>query len=303
MNIASIDIGTNTILLLIVSANEKTKDFNILLNKYSAPRIGKNLDDGQPFPMENLNRMFDVLNDYNFEIKKFECEKIIATATQAFRLASDSDKLVKQIKEKYNFDIKIVDGEEEARLSYIGVKNNIDRKMIIDIGGGSTELIAGNSNGIKFKKSFNIGAVKLKEKFIQNNPPTSVEMSSVSNFLDEKFSEIKNLKLDIENAFAVAGTPVTLAFILSNSKDYNEKIIDGFEIHQNSIEKIVDELARLNSEDILKTYGHIMIGREDIILYGSLILLKIMQLLNLDKIICSTRGIRYGAIQDYLDNL
>lgn len=303
MNIASIDIGTNTILLLIVSANEKTKDFNILLNKYSAPRIGKNLDDGQPFPMENLNRMFDVLNDYNFEIKKFECEKIIATATQAFRLASDSDKLVKQIKEKYNFDIKIVDGEEEARLSYIGVKNNIDRKMIIDIGGGSTELIAGNSNGIKFKKSFNIGAVKLKEKFIQNNPPTSVEMSSVSNFLDEKFSEIKNLKLDIENAFAVAGTPVTLAFILSNSKDYNEKIIDGYEIHQHSIEKIIDELARLNSEDILKTYGHIMIGREDIILYGSLILLKIMQLLNLDKIICSTRGIRYGAIQDYLDNL
>ncbi|MGE5437202.1 MAG: hypothetical protein ACM3O3_08235, partial [Syntrophothermus sp.] len=223
MNIASIDIGTNTILLLIVSANEETKDFNILLNKYSAPRIGKNLDEGQPFPMENLNRMFDVLNDYNFEIKKFECEKVIATATQAFRLASDSDGIVKQIKEKYNFDINIVDGEEEARLSYIGVKNDIDRKMIIDIGGGSTELIVGNSNGIKYKKSFNIGAVKLKEKFIQNNPPTSLELDSIRNYLDEKFSEIKNLNLDIENAFAVAGTPVTLAFILSNSKDYNEK--------------------------------------------------------------------------------
>jgi exopolyphosphatase / guanosine-5'-triphosphate,3'-diphosphate pyrophosphatase len=98
MIVASIDVGTNTILLLIADADTSSKEIKVIENLHSIPRIGKGLKPNQPFPEDNMKRMFDVLREYSEIIKKYECKEILLTGTNAFRIASDKDEIIEKIK-------------------------------------------------------------------------------------------------------------------------------------------------------------------------------------------------------------
>src|SRR3970040_257274 len=105
MTVASIDIGTNTILLLIAEVNPSSNEIIALVNLHRIPRIGKGLKKGDPFPEENIKRMFDVMDEYSETIKKYNCDKIITTGTNAFRIASNNNEIAGEIKNKYGYDL------------------------------------------------------------------------------------------------------------------------------------------------------------------------------------------------------
>src|SRR5690554_5142437 len=163
MNIASIDIGSNTVLLLI--AEVKGKDnFKPLLNVYEMPRISKGLKENGAINKDALDRFYNVMDKYSRIIKEHNCEKVVAKATNAFRIASNSKMIIDEVKNKYGIDIDIIRGDEEAGLSYMGAASalpSVNEKFVIDIGGGSTELIYGKGKDIIFKKSYPVGAVML----------------------------------------------------------------------------------------------------------------------------------------------
>lgn len=305
MVIASIDIGTNTVLMLIAKIDSRNKLIP-LVNEYRMPRIGAELKPGGKILPEKVLELMEIIEDYVSIANHFQSDIILATATNAFRIASNASNIVKAILEKYHLEVNIISGEHEAMLSYLGVitgSYNPKDCLVIDIGGGSTEVIRGTKNSISFRKSFPIGAVSAKEKFLISNPPTNNRLYEFNIHLNEIFLELEKQKGSGMNAVAIAGTPTTLACIKSKIKDYDEEIIEGSFLTTKEVTDYANELSLLDSESIKLNYGNVMKGREDIILAGTLILAKLMNKLNLKEIKVSSRGIRYGAIAYYLQNV
>ncbi|MFZ0455240.1 MAG: hypothetical protein WCE54_18920 [Ignavibacteriaceae bacterium] len=299
MIIASIDIGTNTIILLIAEVDMRNKTISPLYNEQRIPRIGKGLSPGKPISHEKIEELFKILEDYYGIIKKFNCEQTIINATNALRIASNKNEIKKKIKDNLNMNINIVSGEEEAELTFKGAVFQFEdnsNSIVIDIGGGSTEIIYGNKDKIFFKKSYQTGVVTAKEKFLKHSPPQDAEISDFKNELTQVFNDIKEKDFSYKRAIAIAGTPTTLAAIKLNLQEYDENILEGHNLKYNEIEDLIAELSKLNDYEIIKRFKSVVNRREDVILGGALILSFIMNLLKLDDIIVSTKGIRYGAI-------
>ena len=305
MTVASIDLGTNTILLLIAEVSLETGKIETLRNLYRIPRVGKGVTPGNPIPDENAERMFEVLDEYSKIIKKYRCEKVLATGTNAFRIASNKRELVNQIKNKFGFDVNIISGEEEARFSYLGVSNEYGENnlLVIDIGGGSSEIISGKGNNISFRKSYPVGVVSLTEKFFYTNPPAKENLDKFTMHVQSTLKEIPQRVKEIDTALAIAGTPTTLACIKLNLRDYNEEVIENSSLTMKELRNFIQNLSRLTSAEILKNYSSVVKGREDVLLAGTIILTEIVKLLNLNEIKVSAKGIRYGAIVNWINSL
>lgn len=302
MNIASIDIGTNTILLLIANINTIDGKIKPLQNEYRMPRIGRGLLPGQPISEDRVEAMMQVLDEYSSMIKSHNCSRIIANATSALRLASNSGSIRAEVKSKFGIDISVISGHEEARLSYLGAVSGIEagKYVVIDIGGGSTEIIYGSRNNIEFSKSFLGGAVNLTEQVIRHDPPSASEIQALKKVISERFTELNGKFPAGFTAIAVAGTPTSLSCVKQNLQVYDEDKVENSILTLEDIKEITDRFSKLTSKEIIELYPDIMKGREDIILCGSLILEMVMELLQTDKITVSARGIRYGAVLDFL---
>ena len=304
MNIASIDIGTNTVLLLIAEVDVKTSNIKTLHNEYRIPRIGKGLRPGIPITDDKVFELTKILWNYKNIADEYNCKKIIATATNAFRIASNGEEIINLIRIKLGIQIEIIKGEDEARYSYLGAagsNSENENTLVIDIGGGSTELVLGNSHTILFKKSFQIGAASGTENYFFHAPPENDELRNFDVAMDKIFEELKNSSLIIDRAVAIAGTPTTLACIKMGLDKFDEELIEGSYIKLHELYTLIGQLQKLNTNDILLNFNSIVKGREDIILSGSYILYYIMKTLRLDNVIVSTKGIRYGAIINYMN--
>lgn len=304
MIIASIDIGTNTVLLLISRVNPDTKTIVPILNEYRMPRIGKGLIPGSSIAQDRIEKLFAVLVEYESIIKKHNAEKTIIIATNAFRIASNSTTIVKEFGKRFSWDINIISGEVEARLAFLGasgILNNFSNNLVIDIGGGSTELICGSNSKIFYRKSFPLGSVYTTEMFFKHFPVNPAEINKLNDHISKEFCEIKKMVAP-ELTIAIAGTATTLFCMIKHLKEFDEKKVEGSILTFNELKQFSLKLSELIPEEIKSKYGNVTRGREDIILAGSIILLNLMRLLELSEVMVSSRGIRYGVIYHYLQD-
>ena len=304
MNIASIDIGSNTVLLLIAEVKNEGDNFSTIKNWYRAPRLGKGIDFDGKISEESLNKFYSVLQEYSEEIINHNCGYVIAKATAAMRRARNKDEIKEYVKNNYGIDIEIISGETEAKLSYLGASSilpEVENKMVIDIGGGSTEIIYGEKDNILFRKSFQIGAVTLTDKFIRNERVTLEELEQIKDYCREIFYELPSVIPNSLPAIAVAGTPTTLSCIKQGLKTYIEEKVEGSILTIDEFNMLKDELSGLTPSERLNKYGEVISGREDVILSGVIILSHIAEILKLHEYHVTGKGIRYGAIVDYLN--
>jgi len=302
MKIASIDIGSNTVLLLIAETDSAGIKKTIL-NRYKMPRISKGLTKENNISDKKVKELFDILQGYKNLIFENQCDKTILTATAGFRKASNSNEITEAVKKKFGFEIKTINGKTEARYSFWGASSNIQgniNRLVIDIGGGSTELIYGNNKEIIFSESFPYGTVNLTEKFITNFPVKEKELVLLKSKIISVFEKTVN-KIPVNvKTIAVAGTPTTLLCINMNLKEYDEKLVENSVLSIRAIKKILNRLKPMLPTEILTEFGEIVKGRNDVILTGCIILEVIMELLKIEEVCCSGKGIRYGAIINYL---
>ncbi|MCU7495021.1 MAG: hypothetical protein HF314_00480 [Ignavibacteria bacterium] len=305
MNIASIDIGTNTILLLIANISRTDGKIKPLVNEYRMPRIGRGLQPGGPISENSVKAMLDVMEEYSSIIKSGKCSHVIARATSAMRLASNSSYIISLVKEKFGIDIRVISGEEEARLSFLGAVSGVDSEkyVVIDIGGGSTEVIYGDRKNISFSKSFLGGVVSFTEKFIRHDPPLDAEIEELDKAIEEKFFELKDKFPPGFSIVAVAGTPTSLSCVKQGLRHYDESLVENSILTLEDVTRMAAEFSKLKASEILRLYPEIMKGREDVIFSGTLILKNLMKLLPSKSLIVSGRGIRYGAVIDFLEKL
>jgi exopolyphosphatase / guanosine-5'-triphosphate,3'-diphosphate pyrophosphatase len=294
MKIATIDIGTNTILLLI--ADFEIEDIRTLVYEQRTPRIGKNIDADGIIGKPAFARVIDVFKEYKTIIKKFKPEKTVAFGTSALREASNKDEFVKFIKAETTLDVEILDGKDEAFWGYRGATSGIkcDKKMVvIDIGGGSTEISEGTSKEVDCVNSLNVGAVRISERFFRNNPPTSTEIQLASDFIKNTITKLPPCDFSEATLIGVAGTPTTLASIDQGILNFDVNRITGYKLTIENIEKIFHKFCKMRTEEI-RALSETTEGRADIITAGTLILLEFMKIGGFTELIVSERGVRYG---------
>lgn len=294
MRVAALDLGSNTFLCLIADISEDG-NLSVVLDKSEVVRLGQGVDKSGEFHPDALQRARACLSEFKKLIEVHKAERVLAAATSAARDAKNGHELFR-IGKGLNIPIEIIPGDDEARISFQGatlglVKNH--RRMIIDIGGGSTELIVGKNNTIEEKISFDIGGVRLTEKFVQAQPVSESDKKQLAEYIrlvTKKYLE--NLQhLQIEEVIAVAGTPTSIAAIELGGFDPGK--IDSFEFPLARLDYWKDVFAKTTVEEKKTRYQ--LGGRADIIYAGTTILSEILHALKKNSFRVSTKGVRYGV--------
>lgn len=301
MNIASIDIGSNTILLCIANLDLNENKLNFIREEHRIARLGENLIQTKNISKKRIEILISILTEYKEIIKNYNCEVILAIGTNAFRIAKNANEIIQEVYDKLGIKIIIISGDEEAYLSFLGAtynRNHNLKSLVIDIGGGSTEIIIGKNNLIQLKKSFQLGVVTLTEKYIKQYPVEQKIIKILNKEIDKIFSDFSfDYKIDI--AIAIAGTPTTLACIKNNLTKYEEEKIEGEQLTKEDLQIFIKELSSKSIEQIKNDYGEVIKGREDLLLIGTIILLNIINKFDLDKVIVSAKSLRHGIIIQY----
>ena len=293
---AIIDIGTNTILLLVVSFDENG-DIQFIHHAERIPRIGKDVDENKNIGNSSFLKTAEIIKDYKKISSGFKVDKLIAVGTSALRDANNKKEFIEFVYTETGVRIEIISGSDEAHWSYRGalsfLKIDPDQNYsVIDIGGGSTEIISGKGNNVIDNISIDVGAVRLTERYFKNNPPNSDEINHAKFFLRTQFEKLNSFKLTPSSFVGVAGTITTLAMIDKGEReitfDYN-----GYPLSFASISNILNNMKELTINEIESKY-FVKQGRSDVILAGIVILHSFMEQFNIQSITTSINGLRYG---------
>ena len=291
---ASIDLGTNTCILLI--CEDKKNKLEVLHDEVSFVRLGEGISTSKILKKEAIERTKKCLNKYKDILENFglEPKNTLCVSTAQSRNASNSSEVFSKIKDDTGFSFKTISGDIEARLSFKGaILDGMDVKktVVIDVGGGSTEFMS-YSHG----SSIDMGSVRYTEMFFKNDPISDEEFWNCKSEIDEKLEEIKPWIECLKNNITlvgVGGTTHTLARIhKGNSNNIDNTILSRGDIH-----RIIEELKLRNNDQRMKDFN-IDEGRSDVIIAGSLIIGRSLEVLGFKSITVSTRGLRYGLIKD-----
>jgi exopolyphosphatase/guanosine-5'-triphosphate,3'-diphosphate pyrophosphatase len=295
VRVAAIDIGTNSFLCLIAEVIDGTIS-SILSDDLEIVRIGEGVNKEKKFSQDALQRADDCLLEFSKQIKKNDVQRIRAVATSAARDVSNGKALL-DLGEKHGIPIEIIAGEKEADLTYKGVRSNslFDKNTaVIDVGGGSTEIIFQNPDGKLDGISFNIGGVRLTEMFVTRHPTPIDEIEKMREYARKVLGKIE--LPGKYKAASVAGTPTTIA-ALDLKIEYTRDSLEGFALTQPKIEEWIGRLANLSLEQRGKLSG-LEPKRADIIVAGAVILSESLRALGFSETLVSTRGVRFGVARE-----
>lgn len=297
MKVAALDFGTNSFLCLIAKMDQNGF-IEVLHDTAQIVRLGQDLKTNKKICAEALSRAEESIKQFSAIIKKHKPDRILATATSAARDAENQSEFL-ALCEKYKIPVQIISGELEAQLTFQGAvssyENDETKRVVIDIGGGSTELICGTGHRLHFGKSADVGAVRMTENYLSIHPVEAVENKAMLAFIKTEISElVKKVTHDFkpDQVLAVAGTPTELAKIEIGK--FDPKKIDGFLLKLNQIERYFDVFASTSVEDRIQKLN-VSPGRADIIYAGTAILFETLKCLGQDKLSVSSRGLRYGT--------
>jgi exopolyphosphatase/guanosine-5'-triphosphate,3'-diphosphate pyrophosphatase len=297
MKIAAIDVGTNTVLLLL--ANVSPDGVLVpLLHEQRIPRLGKGVDANGRLASDAMTRVITVLEEYRALLAPHRPDKVILCGTSAIRDALNREEFVDWVSRKTGLALEILSGEDEAYWTYRGALSgihNIQRATLVDIGGGSTEIVTGNRVSVDRTISLQIGSVRLTERSLLHDPPTQAE-------LEAAISEVENaLALTCDFSFAgstlvgVAGTATSLALLAQGAPAFDVRAVSGYRMPYPTVEHLFQTLRSMPSA-MIRTLSSVMEGRADVITAGALILREIMAHFGFDEVVVSERGVRYGLV-------
>ncbi|MEO0335224.1 MAG: Ppx/GppA phosphatase family protein [Pseudomonadota bacterium] len=303
MRIASLDLGSNTTLMLVADVDQT--GLQVVEDYSTVTRMGQEIAQTGRLHPDALKRLDECLERYAKEIERHQVERVVAVATSAARDAKNSEEL-KVITDKHSIPVTVVPGQKEAEITFLGSTfDQADPKncLVIDIGGGSTELVGLDAHGVVEGKSLDVGSVRLLDMFIDAHPVPKDQLDAAADFEKEKFSQNESLisLAKGKSAVAVAGTPTTLAMLMQES-EFEESKIHKFQVKRSQVDDWFQRLAALSIEERKRLAG-MPEKRADVMVAGSLILHMVLETLGFDQLTVSTKGVRYGlAIQEYRDN-
>ena len=305
MKIGTIDIGTNSMRLLIAEYKEG-KIVN--RKKYvNTTRIGQGVDSNGYITDEAIERNINALVEFSNICKEENCKEVYCMGTSALRDSKNKELFIKLAKDKANINVDIISGEKESNLGFMGVLQGVENPediLVIDIGGGSTEFIIGNKNGIRFVKSENVGALRMTEKFLKQDPINENEFKNMSDFIYEEIKDtLKYIEKDgVQKIVGIGGTITSLSAINQEMESYSMDKIHNSKITLSEIELILQNLKKMTLND-KKTLKGLQPKRADIITAGVEILYTIMKNIEIDEIIVSEYDNLEGLMCQNIKNM
>jgi exopolyphosphatase/guanosine-5'-triphosphate,3'-diphosphate pyrophosphatase len=299
--VASIDIGTNTILLLIAEVEEGA--LKPLLEKETIVRLGEGVQKNGILLEEAMERGSQTLDQYLKECQKMGVQRIFAAGTSALREARNSDHFLERVEEKLNLSIEIISGEEEAQLSFLAVTRDLKepRKpiLVIDVGGGSTEFILGRGDRITQWVSLPLGSVRFTEQFLLSDPVHEEEWENMERQIQKLLLRIPHPKEPFLMV-AVGGTATTLASVEQGLAEFILEKIHHFGLGRKALKSQLDLYRSKTIEERRKIPG-LFPARADVILAGGAILYWAMEKLECPSVLISCHGVRYGLLYKKLN--
>lgn len=305
MNLAVIEIGTNSTKLLIAQMLNGTIN-EVIQKKSVVNRLSKRMYEGNIISEEAMEEGLKIIGEFLEVIRIHNAELIGIISTSVLRDAINSNLFIEEVKKFYGYTIDVISGEKEALFAYKAccshVKNGSEKFAVIDIGGGSTEIITGTSDGIDYKSSINVGAVRMTEMFVKSDPISASSIDDISKYIKQKINTISMLFNGKLHLLGTGGTIKTAATMYLGIDYQNESEINGLIL---SCETVKEIFLSMVSKDIYARKKIIGLNpkRADVISSGLIILLTLMDTFETDVITVSSRGVIEGFIENYRNTI
>jgi exopolyphosphatase/guanosine-5'-triphosphate,3'-diphosphate pyrophosphatase len=307
--VSFIDIGTNSVRLLVVRLNPN-HSYTILTRQKQQVRLGEGEFDEEEIQPEAIERLVVVCKKFTDLARTFSTEEFVAVATSAMREAANQNEILHLLRQEAQIDVRVISGQEEARLIYLGVASGIhieDRQVFfIDIGGGSTEIAVGGNRTYQYLESFRLGALRLSNLYFpreNTGPVSSDQYKRVQHHVKDTIIHSVRKIRDMKPVMAVgsSGSIMNLADIaqkaIHQDGSNGDPVLSG-----KDLQKVIDLLCSLPLDQRRKIPG-MNPERADIIIAGAAILDTFMKELGLDSIQTTGRGLQDGLLMDYLSRM
>lgn len=301
MKLASIDIGTNTVLLLV--AEISSGKLQVIREEQRIPRLGEGVDHNRNLSPKAVSRVIRALDDYRTILNRDypEAGEPRVTATSAVRDAANRAEFTDRVEAETGFRVDVLTGTEEALYTFRGacsVLDEIDGAVaVVDIGGGSTEIAWGSAeSGLVDRYSYDMGCVRFTERYLNYNPPGCDQIEKCRKSADKILDEYSFSFPGETTLIGVAGTVTSLAYMELGIDTYDSTQITGTTVKLDTLRTRIDRIRNITSDELEKQYPVVMEGRADIFLAGLLILERIMTVFGFERLTASTGGIRHGTV-------
>jgi len=294
--VASIDIGTNTILLLIAGLEGSKLD--PLFEMETIVRLGEGVHKSRVLSQPAMKRGLQTLSQYMDHCRAMEVDMVFAVGTSALREAENAQDFIRRVKERLGLSIDIVSGEEEALFSFLAVVRDMGKGekpiLVVDVGGGSTEFIVGQDERIHEWVSLPLGAVRFTEQFLLSDPVRGEEWERMEEAIREKLLQIPCIREPV-TMVAVGGTATTLASVDQGLKEFAVEKIHRFQLTREALRNQL-LLYRSKTLEERKKIPGLSPARADVILAGGAILYLAMEELKCPSVVVSCHGVRYKVL-------
>ena len=295
---ASIDIGSNTLLLLI--ADDASGELLSVVDECDFGRLGQGMASGSSLHPEAIERSLLIVKRYRELLDQHQVDKLGIVATQALREADNRELFVEPAEEILRAKIQVIDGEREASLVATAVAKSFpllceQELVIVDVGGGSTEFIHVRAGAVVSLKSLPIGAVRQSERYLRSNPPAAHETSDLIAAIDSALAEL-DLPVGV-TVVGTAGTATTIASMALKLATYQPERIHGCQLSTGEVAKTLAQLLEATIEERCSFVG-LEPQRAEVIPGGVAIYSRVLEHLEAPRFIVSDRGVRWGLIYE-----
>jgi exopolyphosphatase/guanosine-5'-triphosphate,3'-diphosphate pyrophosphatase len=308
--IAAIDIGTNSVHMVVVKIDPHLATFTIIAREKDTVRLGDCDPRTGNLTEESIQRAIDALQRCRELAVSFKVDCIVAVATSATREAPNGQAFLDRIQYELGLAVDLISGAEEARRIYLGVLSGMDfgdrSHLIIDIGGGSTELVLADAEDTRYLSSTKVGAVRLSKQFITTDPISPIEYQYLRSYVRGMLERpVENIRAQLKfnekpRLVGTSGTIQTLAMMNILAKQGVEpNSLNGYQISRQEVKDWLKRLCTMTYKERFDTPG-VSDRRAEIILAGTLILHELMDLLRLDSVMVCERSLREGVIVDWM---
>jgi len=297
LRVAVVDIGTNSTRLLV--ADVEDGHVSEVERRNRVTRLGRGVDLSGQLCLDAIDEVCETVGQYIEAYEDLGADHVTAIATSAVRDAENADAFLAELRERFALDSRILNGGEEAHLTYRGAcceRPSAGATLVVDIGGGSTELIVGSGRAVSSWSSLQCGTVRHTERYLTSDPPQTAQLEDLA-------SDVQGL-IDAELAgadppsasagIAVAGTPTSLAAVDLHLDPYDPEAVHGHRLPLSSIQRMCSELSSMPLEERREVKG-LHPGRAATIVAGIVILIQVIRAFDLSEIEVSEHDILYGA--------
>jgi len=298
---AIIDVGSNSIKFFLGDLGQDGV-LRTVMDENDIARLGEGLRETGVISSEAMRRNSEAIAGFTEKARANGADEIVCVGTMALRNAKNSDEFLKLVKETSAVELRVIPGDEEARLSYLAVLSGLplqDGKLaIFDTGGGSTEFVFGEGSAVSKRFSVDLGAIRITEKYFQADPVSQADVSAAIAEIDGVFNE-HDVSGNVAQLVGMGGTVTSMGAVKHKMAEYNPDVIQGSTLTLTDVEEQIEAYSSKTIEERKEIIG-LQPKRADVILAGACILKVIITRLGVDKLTISDRGLRHGLAFDML---